>query len=441
MFILWKILFPCAHGCRALQQHGPLSSRLRLVSIQVHGSQTSFQLSLAGVELCAKTDGRDELFNLTFSHLKLFSLQTLGEHVVSAEMASVQLDNQMLDVRYPVVLAPSRLMGNSLAAGRARLTQGDHPHHTASAALMSGFPPDSDALVRFRMVRSYSASRQQYLDGVAGPAASTDEAFSAQAAIVSFKFIELEMDALDLEADQPFLEAVYMYVNALPLSDLWQTDAWQQQQAMQRHRYGSGPLTDALRPAAGSEGAEAPGPPDLHESVLGWLVAKEAAELASLKGQSSIWFFVERGRISDINVNVTISLSSVFNSNATPNRSGADSRGRQGFQLLNVNNVPIHLHGIAFENRLYNQVALTNILSRHYTWVCLVESRKLMGGAGPAIATIPASLLWAGFSVVDLTRDIASRKASARKGAMQVGVSGAQVFAAQPVSRCCSLSA
>lgn len=52
----------------------------------MHGSQTSFQLSLAGLELCAKTDSRDELLNLTLSRLRLSSFQTALEHVVNAEV-------------------------------------------------------------------------------------------------------------------------------------------------------------------------------------------------------------------------------------------------------------------------------------------------------------------------------------------------------------------
>lgn len=38
---------------------------------------------------------------------------------------------------------------------------------------------------------------------------------------------------------------------------------------------------------------------------------------------------------------------------------------------------------------------------------------QVLGGAGPAIAAIPASILWAGFSLVDLTSDVASQRLNA----------------------------
>ena len=36
----------------------------------------------------------------------------------------------------------------------------------------------------------------------------------------------------------------------------------------------------------------------------------------------------------------------------------------------------------------------------------MVEARKILGGAGPAIATIPASLIWASISLAELAKDV-----------------------------------
>jgi hypothetical protein len=56
------------------------------------------------------------------------------------------------------------------------------------------------------------------------------------------------------------------------------------------------------------------------------------------------------------------------------------------------------------------QVSFLSMLSRHYQRTAMVEARKILGGAGPAIATIPASLIWASISIFDLGRDIAYRR-------------------------------
>ena len=131
--------------------------------------------------------------------------------------------------------------------------------------------------------------------------------------------------------------------------------------------------------------------------------------------------------------------------------------GADGFQLVNVTNAPIQLGAFVCQNRLVNkvhkhsgknrgrgfllgahflsqetlsryerrflitevrpplpsQVALYNLFTRHYQRNAMVEARKILGGAGPAIATIPASLLWASISLVDLGTDVASGRVGA----------------------------
>lgn len=58
------------------------------------------------------------------------------------------------------------------------------------------------------------------------------------------------------------------------------------------------------------------------------------------------------------------------------------------------------------------QVALHNQLWRHYSWTALAEARRMLGGAGPAIAAIPATVLWAGISLVDMAADVAAHRLS-----------------------------
>lgn len=60
----------------------------------------------------------------------------------------------------------------------------------------------------------------------------------------------------------------------------------------------------------------------------------------------------------------------------------------------------------------HTQVGLVNLLWRHYSWPAMAEARKVLGGAGPAIAAVPASILWAGISMVELFRDVATKRTS-----------------------------
>lgn len=95
--------------------------------------------------------------------------------------------------------------------------------------------------------------------------------------------------------------------------------------------------------------------------------------------------------------------------------------GSSGFQLINVTNAPIQLVGVPVHNRLVNRVSLVNLLWRHYSWTALAQARKVLGGAGPAIAAIPASALWAVLAMADVVQDVASKRASPLSVPARVG--------------------
>ncbi len=140
--------------------------------------------------------------------------------------------------------------------------------------------------------------------------------------------------------------------------------------------------------------------------------------------------------------------------------------GDSGFQLINVTNVPILLSQISMDNSLVNRVSLVNKLWRHYSWIAFAQASavrtnlhtsprtltppasptpllciqrvsccpacgqvgacaqrtrpvaapapqagKVLGGAGPAMAAIPASLIWGTLALWDLGQDVASKRA------------------------------
>lgn len=107
-----------------------------------------------------------------------------------------------------------------------------------------------------------------------------------------------------------------------------------------------------------------------------------------MRGHSSYtsWYFVERAEIGNINVNVTISLSSSILSTHAPgsvalpeNRGGLFSRviGASGFQLINVNNVPLQLSAWSTDTKLIGRKALQSSLTRHYSYQGIREAHKV----------------------------------------------------------------
>lgn len=328
-----------------------------------------------------------------------------------------------------------------------------------------------------------SVKKRSSLDAVAEEDAEAEPKNStgavSGATIVSFKKLVVAIGPLDFVSDQHFLEAVYMFIQSLPMADVHQDAKWQED--MERSQglhstqlYPSSaptprmgePGTRSLSHLASSKsmgvtpgpqpspGAEPPwstqAPPDQRRerqgsrgraggknrnradahidrnTALQWLMDKEDQELNVMRGQSSSWFFIEELNIGMLSVNVTLSLDSNVNfSGGTVPREVNEEGGQRtvlkgvltrlsgssGFQLINVSNAPIVLEGKMWTNLLVNKVGLINLLWRHYSWPAMTETRKVLGGAGPAIAAVPASILWAGISMVELFRDVFTKRA------------------------------
>lgn len=71
-----------------------------------------------------------------------------------------------------------------------------------------------------------------------------------------------------------------------------------------------------------------------------------------------------------------------------------------------MNNVPLQLGGISIDTKLIGRKALIATLMRHYIGEGLKEAHKVLGGAGPAIAAVPLTVVWVGASAITLIRSI-----------------------------------
>jgi len=103
-----------AGGPSALLSYGqrqPLQVKLRVrvVKPATHNTTASLRINLAGLLLNAKANGGDELFNLTVDTLQCAVLNTTRQRQLTLSVLSVQLDNQLLATRHPVVLSPATL--------------------------------------------------------------------------------------------------------------------------------------------------------------------------------------------------------------------------------------------------------------------------------------------------------------------------------------------
>lgn len=138
-------------------------------------------------------------------------------------------------------------------------------------------------------------------------------------------------------------------------------------------------------------------------------------------------------------INVTVSLTSRLLGGdrqvAARGAQGADAFHRSlsasGFQLVNVGNVPIGLgrwvvgsdpglRGSRFSNGFLSRRALQSNLIRHYRREALKEAHKVLSGAGPAIASVPLTVIWASGSAFSLLRAITRGATGPGAAAQQV---------------------
>lgn len=151
------------------------------------------------------------------------------EATLSGSIRRVQLDNQMLDATQPVVLASA-----SVAHARSDTAQS-----------LTG---DEGPLVSFGMTRSFAntivasgesnsagsnPSPGNRMSAGASPNSNWDQGNKMgdnPSAILSFKDIHLRVGEMDFQADDGFLEAILSFVVSIPTADIWQDEAWREQQ-------------------------------------------------------------------------------------------------------------------------------------------------------------------------------------------------------------------
>ncbi|KAK9867091.1 hypothetical protein WJX84_006946 [Apatococcus fuscideae] len=366
--------------------------RFQWVKQVTRGQTLHMDLHLKGLGISVMGGLQDELFNLTVEQVKVKGERSKLEAKLEGSIRRLQLDNQMLDATQPVVLAPT-----SVAHSRSG---------TAQAAL-----GDAD-LITFGMSRSFANNMVALVTDTAvspqprAPAVKGADGMNpieGSGAILSFKDLSLTIGEMDFQADDGFLEALSSFILSIPTADIWQDQAWRQQQAKLLSAQFGPKEVESL---AMNTVLPIPGINEAQVDPLQWVQEKELRELQVMRDQSSFsaWYFIEHAEIGDLNINCTIALtSSILTSpygaqTPTPEpRSGLFSRaiGTAGFQLINA----------------------------------IGEAHKVLGGAGPAIAAVPLTVVWAGGSAVTLLSSLGTGKVGPFGAVQRVGFTLSMAFA------------
>lgn len=191
-------------GVTQQDARGPGAGRQR--SMQVDGSQQGVNLSGSNVMqgLDRKGTGASRLQSRT----------RRASHMHNTEVSSP---------RAPA--ASSRLSNEAFVAGSKRSSYETHPSHRSAAAAASRAEQQARKAVGF----VEGTSEEGMSEG--GKGLSTTSAVSSST-ILSFRKLVVDVGPVDFVTDQRFLEAVYIFVQGLPMADVWQDAVWQEEMEM-----------------------------------------------------------------------------------------------------------------------------------------------------------------------------------------------------------------
>eukprot|EP00873_Tetraselmis_striata_P032816 jgi/Tetstr1/453080/TSEL_040115.t1 len=313
------------------------------------------KVDLKGVGIAFMQSQGSELLNITYNTIQADVKISETETQIGAVVHVLQIDNQLMTATKPVMLAPN-----------ARSTAGLERQDDGTMAVTP--------MIVFQATRSFQTGNVH------------DD--TKKERIMSFKEIKLSVSEMDFQADEDLLEALLVFAMSIPTQDLSQNQA--AEPAKEEHE----------DTAAGDD----------PQTLLG--VSQEyMVELDGLRGSSSSgsWFFIENLQISDIAVNVSMSVTSrLVQSTSGLINFGQFGKylGAAGFSLVNASNVPLKLGGLQINSELLSMKNLVGRSMRHYISQGLREAHKVMGGSGPGIAGLPLTAVWAAGSTVDIAQEV-----------------------------------
>ncbi|CAI5464911.1 unnamed protein product [Closterium sp. Yama58-4] len=284
------------------------------------------------------------------------------------EVGKLQVDNQLLTARNPVVL--SRTL--AFPAEALFLEQGKELANQASlAGMLSADPKEKEkAFVSVEFTRLLQ-----------------------HPSIIYYRRFLFQLQEFDLVLEEDFVDTVVAYLQQLPMDDLWQ----------EKDKRG------------GEEEEEKKGDEDLVEDmtgapitrtylVSGELTFKSEQMLEPLVNRSSWvagnqglrWYF-ERFQVQPMRINVTLVMNPIKGDAPPPSGSSSEwhlrtTASSAGFPLISLTRAPLRLNSLVLDNAFQNQSTLQTYVLRHYGVQLLQGLHKILGSV---------ELLGAPLSLVD----------------------------------------
>ncbi|KAL0042783.1 hypothetical protein WJX79_011021 [Trebouxia sp. C0005] len=274
-------------------------------------------IGLSVVESSVKALPR-EVFHALFENIHVDYKYSPANQSARFAVYSVQIDNQLLSSTHPVVLCHSS--SGVAAAPKASVEEGEGvPQQTLGKPFVE---------VQWEMLHHNPS-------------------------ILYFRALLLQIQELDLTVEEEFLDLLLKLVRELPMADIYQMDAQPTSQPMHSSQATQTALQDMF-------------------------AASVETPTSSNPRRGRKWYF-ERLEVQTIKCNVTLIPrpgSRDVESGLSPGR--IRMAATLGVNFIDINNVPLKINALAFQNALLTPGTLMSHITRHLINSALHEMHKIL---------------------------------------------------------------
>ncbi|CAI5532262.1 unnamed protein product, partial [Closterium sp. Naga37s-1] len=356
------------------------SIRLRVHWMVDHGKKAeektgvNFMLNLHGMTVSVVDRLPREIMLLLLEDICCSWEESVKEVAGKVEVGKLQVDNQLLTARNPVVLSRTQ----AFPAEALFMEQSKELANQASlASMLSTDPKEKEkAFVSVEFTRLLQ-----------------------HPSIVYYRRFLFQLQEFDLVLEEDFVDTAVAYLQQLPMDDLWQEAEKRGGKEEEEKKEADEDLVEDMTGAPITRtylprDATMVSPTSRRHLVKSEPLVNSSSWVAGNQGLR--WYF-ERFQVQSMRINVTLVMNPIKSDAPPPSGSSSEwhlrtTASSAGFPLISLTRAPLRLNSLVLDNAFQNQSTLQTYVLRHYGVQLLQGLHKILGSV---------ELLGAPLSLVD----------------------------------------
>ncbi|CAI5525095.1 unnamed protein product [Closterium sp. Naga37s-1] len=358
------------------------SIRLRVHWMVDHGKKAeektgvNFMVNLHGMTVSVVDRLPREIMLVLLEDICCSWEESVKEVAGKVEVGKLQVDNQLLTARNPVVLSRTQ----AFPAEALFMEQGKELANQASlASMLSTDPKEKEkAFVSVEFTRLLQ-----------------------HPSIVYYRRFLFQLQEFDLVLEEDFVDTAVAYLQQLPMEDLWQ-DKEKRGGEEEEKKQGDEDLVEDMTGAPITKTYLARDATMVSPMSRRNLVKSEPLEplvnsSSWVAGNQGLRWYFERFQVQSMRINVTLVMNPIKSDAPPPSGSSSEwhlrtTASTAGFPLISLTRAPLRLNSLVLDNAFQNQSTLQTYVLRHYGVQLLQGLHKILGSV---------ELLGAPLSLVD----------------------------------------